>query len=192
MKADWFRLRRSSRELNTPRNIGDQNRHHRLSKMVTCPKWMLIREQWRKNIIIFMKIIVAPRAKSKSRSLQSKNWFEYPHARPGEAEGASAPSGVNDQPKSLEETITGAINRATSSSLWRCRLQFLVLKVRASIKSHNENWLHGHMCSCNFMTVKYSSRTFFRFEPPEACKAKIYTRERYEHVWCHRRWPQYK
>ena len=38
--------------------------------------------------------------------------FDYPYFKNAEIEAAEAPSGVANQPKSLEETISGAMNRA--------------------------------------------------------------------------------
>lgn len=38
--------------------------------------------------------------------------FDYPYFKNAEIEAVEAPSGVDNQPKSLEETISGAMNRA--------------------------------------------------------------------------------
>jgi len=58
-----------------------------------------------------MKIKVGTKNKAKVDSV-IEIIEEYPHLKGGEVEGVSIPSGVSDQPKSLEETINGAMNRA--------------------------------------------------------------------------------
>lgn len=40
---------------------------------------------------------------------------DYPHLKDAEVVGIEVSSGVSDQPKSLDETLTGAMNRATSA-----------------------------------------------------------------------------
>lgn len=40
---------------------------------------------------------------------------DYPHLSAAEVSGVDVPSGVSDQPKSLDEAITGAMNRATAA-----------------------------------------------------------------------------
>ncbi|MFA6355396.1 MAG: inosine/xanthosine triphosphatase [Candidatus Paceibacterota bacterium] len=58
-----------------------------------------------------MKIKVGTKNKAKVDSV-IEIIEEYPHLKDSEVEGISTLSGVSDQPKSLEETINGAINRA--------------------------------------------------------------------------------
>lgn len=58
-----------------------------------------------------MKIKVGTKNKAKVDSV-IEIIEEYPHLKGSIIEGVSAESGVADQPKSLEETINGAINRA--------------------------------------------------------------------------------
>ncbi len=58
-----------------------------------------------------MKIIVGSKNQAKINAV-SEILHEYPHLADAEVSGAEAPSGVSDQPKSLEETIQGAKNRA--------------------------------------------------------------------------------
>ena len=58
-----------------------------------------------------MKIKVGTKNKAKVDSV-IEIIEEYPHLKESIIEGVSIPSGVSDQPKSLEETINGAINRA--------------------------------------------------------------------------------
>lgn len=58
-----------------------------------------------------MKIKVGTKNKAKIDSV-IEIMEEYPHLKDSEIEGVSTESGVSDQPKSLEETINGAINRA--------------------------------------------------------------------------------
>ena len=58
-----------------------------------------------------MKIKVGTKNKAKIDSVV-EIIGEYPHLANSEVEGVIVSSGVSDQPKSLEETINGAINRA--------------------------------------------------------------------------------
>ncbi|MFA6999944.1 MAG: inosine/xanthosine triphosphatase [Candidatus Paceibacterota bacterium] len=58
-----------------------------------------------------MKIKVGTKNKAKVDSV-IEIIEEYPHLKDSEVEGVNIESGVSDQPKSLEETINGAINRA--------------------------------------------------------------------------------
>ena len=58
-----------------------------------------------------MKIRVGTKNKAKIDSV-IEIIEEYSHLKESVVEGVSISSGVSDQPKSLEETITGAINRA--------------------------------------------------------------------------------
>lgn len=58
-----------------------------------------------------MKIKVGTKNKAKVDSV-IEIIEEYPHLKGSIVEGASIESGVSDQPKSLEETINGAMNRA--------------------------------------------------------------------------------
>lgn len=58
-----------------------------------------------------MKIKVGTKNKAKINSV-IEILQEYPHLASSEIEGVEVDSGVSDQPKSLEETINGAINRA--------------------------------------------------------------------------------
>lgn len=58
-----------------------------------------------------MKIIVGSKNQAKINAV-SEILHEYPHLTDAEVSGAEAPSGVPDQPKSLEETVRGAKNRA--------------------------------------------------------------------------------
>ena len=58
-----------------------------------------------------MKIKVGTKNKAKLDSV-IEIIEDYPHLKNSEIEGVSTDSGVSDQPKSLEETINGAINRA--------------------------------------------------------------------------------
>lgn len=61
-----------------------------------------------------MKIIVGSKNPNKIASV-AELFSEYDVWINSEIEGVAAPSGVSDQPKSLEETITGAINRARAA-----------------------------------------------------------------------------
>lgn len=58
-----------------------------------------------------MKIKVGTKNKSKIDSV-IEIVQEYPHLSDSEVEGVNIESGVSDQPKSLDETINGAMNRA--------------------------------------------------------------------------------
>lgn len=58
-----------------------------------------------------MKIKVGTKNKAKVDSV-IEIIEEYPHLKESVIEGVNIESGVSDQPKSLEETINGAINRA--------------------------------------------------------------------------------
>lgn len=58
-----------------------------------------------------MKVIVGSKNKVKINAV-SEILREYPHLTSAEVSGAEASSGVSDQPKSLEETVQGAKNRA--------------------------------------------------------------------------------
>lgn len=58
-----------------------------------------------------MKIIVGTKNRAKIDAV-SEILHEYPHLKDAEVFGLEAASRVSDQPKSLEETITGAKNRA--------------------------------------------------------------------------------
>jgi non-canonical (house-cleaning) NTP pyrophosphatase len=58
-----------------------------------------------------MKIKVGTKNKAKVDSVV-EIVEEYPHLKESVIEGISIASGVSDQPKSLEETINGAMNRA--------------------------------------------------------------------------------
>lgn len=58
-----------------------------------------------------MKIIVGTKNKAKIEAV-SEIMREYPHLKGAEVCGTEAASNVSDQPKSLEETVTGAKNRA--------------------------------------------------------------------------------
>lgn len=58
-----------------------------------------------------MKIIVGTKNQAKLLAV-SEILREYPHLADAEVSGAEAFSGVSDQPKSLEETVRGAKNRA--------------------------------------------------------------------------------
>src|ERR1035437_7657465 len=61
-----------------------------------------------------MKIKVGSKNKAKLEAV-IEIIKDYPHLKNGEVEGVEILSGVNDQPKSLEETIKGAIGRAKKS-----------------------------------------------------------------------------
>lgn len=63
-----------------------------------------------------MKIKVGTKNKSKLEAVE-EIVKEYPHLADFEIEGIEVSSGVADQPRSLEETIEGAINRAKSAFL---------------------------------------------------------------------------
>jgi inosine/xanthosine triphosphatase len=58
-----------------------------------------------------MKIIVASLNQQKIAAVKEL-MAEYPMFAGASIEGVSVPSGISDQPKSLEETVQGAINRA--------------------------------------------------------------------------------
>lgn len=58
-----------------------------------------------------MKIIVGSKNPIKIAAV-AESLALYPHLASAEVSGAEAPSGVSDQPKTLEETVQGAINRA--------------------------------------------------------------------------------
>ncbi|MCR4263555.1 MAG: inosine/xanthosine triphosphatase [Candidatus Roizmanbacteria bacterium] len=58
-----------------------------------------------------MKILVGSKNQAKIDAV-SEILREYPHLALAEVSGAEASSGVSDQPKSLEETVRGAKNRA--------------------------------------------------------------------------------
>ncbi len=58
-----------------------------------------------------MKIIVGSKNHAKIHAV-SEILHEYPHLTEAEVIGAEAASGVSNQPKSLEETVLGAKNRA--------------------------------------------------------------------------------
>ncbi|MEK7176859.1 MAG: inosine/xanthosine triphosphatase [Patescibacteria group bacterium] len=61
-----------------------------------------------------MKIIVASLNPQKITAVKELI-TQYPMLANSMVEGVSVPNGISDQPKSLEETITGAINRAKVS-----------------------------------------------------------------------------
>lgn len=58
-----------------------------------------------------MKIIVGSKNKVKVEAV-AEILKDYPHLSHADVEGAEADSGVSAQPKSLDETIKGAMNRA--------------------------------------------------------------------------------
>lgn len=58
-----------------------------------------------------MKIIVGSKNQAKVNAV-AEILREYPHLTGAEVSGAETTSGVSDQPKSLEETVQGAKNRA--------------------------------------------------------------------------------
>ncbi len=61
-----------------------------------------------------MKIIIGSKNKAKIQAVE-EILKEYPHLSAAEVTGVEAASGVSDQPKSLDETIRGAISRARES-----------------------------------------------------------------------------
>jgi len=61
-----------------------------------------------------MKIKVGSKNKAKLEAV-TEIIKDYPHLKNAEVEGVEIVSGVDDQPKSLEETILGAISRAKKS-----------------------------------------------------------------------------
>jgi len=61
-----------------------------------------------------MKLIVASKNPQKIQALKDLV-FEYPMFAGAEVEGVSVDSGVSDQPKTLEETIKGGMNRARNA-----------------------------------------------------------------------------
>jgi len=61
-----------------------------------------------------MKIIVGTTNRAKIEAVE-EIIKDYPHLAEAEVLGASVESLVSDQPKSLEETITGAMNRARAT-----------------------------------------------------------------------------
>jgi inosine/xanthosine triphosphatase len=61
-----------------------------------------------------MKIRVGSTNKAKLEAVKEL-LDDYPHLKGATVEGFSAPSGVSDQPKTLDETIQGAMNRARHS-----------------------------------------------------------------------------
>lgn len=67
------------------------------------------------NILVNkMKIKVGSRNKVKIEAV-AEILRDYPHLKNNKIEGVETLSGVSDQPKSLEEVVTGAINRAKNS-----------------------------------------------------------------------------
>ncbi len=69
-----------------------------------------------------MKIKVASTNPQKIQAVKDLS-LEYDFLKDSFIEGVSVPSGVSDQPKSLDETITGAKNRA-KSAFEDCELSF--------------------------------------------------------------------
>lgn len=65
---------------------------------------------------IMIKIIVGSKNKVKVEAV-TEIVHDYPHLTNAEVEGMNTESGVSSQPKSLEETIRGAMNRAKSAFL---------------------------------------------------------------------------
>lgn len=61
-----------------------------------------------------MKLIVASLNPQKIAAVREMV-EEYPMLAGASVEGVAVPSGISDQPKSLEETVVGAINRAKSA-----------------------------------------------------------------------------
>jgi inosine/xanthosine triphosphatase len=61
-----------------------------------------------------MKIKVGTKNKSKLEAVE-EIIKEYPHLKDFEIEGIEVSSGVSDQPRSIDETIDGATNRAKNS-----------------------------------------------------------------------------
>jgi inosine/xanthosine triphosphatase len=60
-----------------------------------------------------MKIVVGSKNPAKVEAVR-EILQDYPHLKDAEVVGVDVSSGVSDQPKSLEETLTGATNRARS------------------------------------------------------------------------------
>jgi inosine/xanthosine triphosphatase len=61
-----------------------------------------------------MKVVVGSKNQAKVNAV-AEILLEYPHLAGAEVSGVEAASGVSDQPKSLEETIQGAKNRAKAA-----------------------------------------------------------------------------
>ena len=61
-----------------------------------------------------MKINVGSKNKAKVEAVE-EILKEYPHLAGAQVEGIEVSSGVTDQPKSLDETVRGAMNRARGS-----------------------------------------------------------------------------
>lgn len=61
-----------------------------------------------------MKIIVGSKNAAKVEAVKEL-LKEYPHLKEAEVVGVAAASGVSDQPLSLEETVTGALQRAKAA-----------------------------------------------------------------------------
>ena len=72
--------------------------------------------------VIHMKIIVGTTNNAKVAAVE-EILKEYPHLAQATVEAVKTESGVSDQPKSLAETIDGAMNRARSS-FKNCDLSF--------------------------------------------------------------------
>jgi inosine/xanthosine triphosphatase len=68
----------------------------------------------KKSQTIKMKIIVGSKNKAKVEAAEDM-LKEYPHFAEASIEGIDVSSDVSDQPKSLEETIHGAMNRARNA-----------------------------------------------------------------------------
>jgi inosine/xanthosine triphosphatase len=61
-----------------------------------------------------MKFNVGSKNKAKVEAV-AEILKEYPHLAGAQVDGVDAASGVSDQPKSLEETVAGAMNRAKAA-----------------------------------------------------------------------------
>lgn len=91
-----------------------------------------------------MKIKVASLNPQKIQAVQD-TILDYEILREAIVEGISADSGVSDQPKSLEETVNGAINRAKNAFV-DCDLSFGIESGLISVPNTKSGYMD--LCFC--------------------------------------------
>ncbi len=99
-----------------------------------------------------MKIVVGSKNPAKVEAVR-EILQAYPHLKDAEVVGIETTSGVGDQPKSLEETVTGAMNRARNA--------FTNCEYSVGIESglmHVPNSKSGYMDVC--VCAIYDSKEF--------------------------------
>lgn len=122
--------------------------------------------RWKNN----MRITVGSKNKAKVSAV-AEIIKEYPHLRDAMVIAIDARSGVGEQPKSLDETIRGAMNRARAA-FKNCQYSFGIESGLIAVP-HTK---HGYMDVCACMI--YDGHEFHlglssAFEPPKAIVKKV-------------------